>query len=73
MARYRITSCNQCPDRTPGCHGSCERYKQQKAELEATKEEHNKQKAIQAGLDAALYESVNRTAKRTGYRDRKGR
>ena len=71
MSRFKITCCMDCPDRIPGCHGYCERYKQQKTELEATKEEQNKKRAIQAGLDASLYDRVERTAKRTHYRENK--
>ena len=73
MDRYKITCCWCCPDRMPGCHGSCDKYKAEKAEYEATMEKQNKQKAIQAGLDASLYASVERTAKRTNYRERKGK
>lgn len=29
--------CKGCEDRAVGCHGSCERYKQYKAELAAAK------------------------------------
>ena len=73
MDRYKITCCFGCVDRQPLCHSVCERYKQQKAEYDATKEEQNRKKAIAAGLDANLYASVERTAKRTHYRDRKGK
>lgn len=73
MDRYKITCCWCCPDRIPGFHGTCEKYKAEKAEYEATKEKQNKQKAIKAGLDESLYKSVERTAKRTNYRERKGK
>lgn len=73
MTRFKITCCKDCPDRIPGCHGSCEKYKQEKAEYDATMEEQNRKKAVKAGLDASLYASVERTAKRTHYRDRKGK
>jgi hypothetical protein len=39
--------------------------------LDATNEEQNRKKAIKAGLDASLYERVERTAKRTHYRENK--
>lgn len=73
MDRYKITCCFCCPDRIPGCHGTCEKYKTEKAEYEATKAAQDKAKAIRTGLDASLYASVERTAKRTNYRDRKGK
>lgn len=28
----------ECPDRTPGCHGTCEGYKKRKADYERRKE-----------------------------------
>lgn len=69
MSRYKITCCMGCTDRHPGCHGSCDEYKQQKAEYDETKAEKDKRKAIEAGLDSCLYSSVHRIARRTNYRE----
>lgn len=44
-----IFTCKNCPDRKPGCHGKCERYKQCKAVYE----ERKKQERIRTGLNAA--------------------
>ena len=71
MARQKITCCFNCPDRTPGCHGYCDKYKQQRAEYDATKAEYDKQKAIEIGLDTFLYGSTRRTARKKNYRDNK--
>lgn len=47
-------SCKGCTERTPGCHGSCEKYKADKAEYEKLKAEHDRMKSIQSGLDQHL-------------------
>jgi hypothetical protein len=33
----KITVCKDCPDRSLGCHGTCEKYIQEKAKTEALK------------------------------------
>lgn len=74
MDRYKIDCCTKdCPDRSGVCHGTCKEYKKQRAELDETNKKQNQKKKIKAGLDANLYASVERTAKRTNYRDRKGK
>lgn len=36
MTQRTFPPCTRdCPDRIPGCHGSCEKYKTWKAEIEA--------------------------------------
>lgn len=40
--------CYKCPDRTPGCHGSCERYLAWKKEQDEQKEQIRRQKLIGA-------------------------
>lgn len=39
MGRVNIQCCLNCEDRHVGCHSSCERYKQERAEIEAAKAE----------------------------------
>lgn len=48
--RFQITCCKDCPDRHPGCHGSCEKYKAQRAEYDAKKAECMEKYNIAAGL-----------------------
>lgn len=43
-------SCYGCEKRSPGCHGSCETYKQERLEYEAQKAEIEKAKAISDGI-----------------------
>ncbi len=68
MARYKIDCCRDCPDRKPGCHGSCETYKQQKQEYEQTKEEKMKQAKIQQGLDEYKFDFGHKVTKKQIYR-----
>lgn len=37
MGRIKINCCLNCEDRHVGCHGTCERYKRERAEIEAAK------------------------------------
>ena len=71
MSIDRITCCYQCPDRFPGCHGSCEKYIQQKAEFDKAKAEVRKKKDIQMGLDRCLCDRIHKSVKKN--HNRKGR
>lgn len=61
-------SCKDCKDRFPGCHGTCETYKQEKAEFDRKKEELRKRKDIEAGLNQHFYDSFHKITKWTDYR-----
>jgi len=37
-----IRSCHGCKERRPGCHSTCEKYKQEKAKYEKDKESYKK-------------------------------
>lgn len=37
MGRIKINCCLNCEDRHVGCHSSCDRYKQERAEIDAAK------------------------------------
>ena len=68
MAIDRITCCYQCPDRFPGCHGSCEKYIQQKAEFDKAKAEVRKKKDIEVGLTSCLCDRINKSVKKNHHR-----
>lgn len=70
MARYKIDCCHNCPEREPGCHGICQKYKEQRAEFEETMAEVKKKHSVQKGLSNALFDNIERTNKRL---NRKGR
>ena len=45
------TVCLDCPDRFPGCHGTCKKYLEAKAELEAEKVIVREQKLKNRDID----------------------
>lgn len=47
-----IAPCYHCPDRSPGCHSECERYRAYRAEHE----EIRKKRAEEFKVDAAFAE-----------------
>ena len=68
MARFKISCCQNCPDRYPGCHSHCEKYIQEKAEYDATMAEKRKEAEIRNGLNSFLYNSIEKTNKQINYR-----
>ena len=46
--------CKDCPDRYPGCHDNCEKYK-------AAKEKHNAAAKTKLELDAIRADNIRRT------------
>lgn len=70
MARYKIDCCFQCEDRQPGCHGSCEEYKKQRAEMDETKAAIMKRYEVKVNLDGCLFDSIHRSTKRVNYRNK---
>lgn len=70
MARYKITCCKDCEDRQPGCHGSCEKYAQEKAEYDETMTQKRKEYEIKMGLDSFLFDTIHNNTKRMHYRDK---
>ena len=65
-----ITCCYQCPDRFPGCHGSCEKYITAKAESSAKMEEIKKRQVIQHGLKEYRYDGIHKVMRRRNYRSK---
>ncbi len=64
----KITCCKDCANRHPACHGSCEKYIQQKAELDARKAEARKQYEINKGITQFRYDGINKICKTRIYR-----
>jgi hypothetical protein len=61
-----ITCCKDCHDRFPGCHGSCEKYKKQRAEYDALKRPFVEKGMVRQGLEDEKYRSVERAYKHRG-------
>ena len=68
MGRCKIECCYKCENRAPCCHSTCEEYKKQRAELDATSEEKRKQHEIESGVKGILIDAIERNNKRTHYR-----
>jgi hypothetical protein len=68
MDRYKITCCLGCVDRNPGCHSVCEKYIQQRAELDESKAEDRKKHNIEYGLNASLIAGIQKNAKKNNRR-----
>ena len=61
-------SCKDCPDRHPGCHAACEKYKAEKAAHEAIRAENARIGAIKGGLTSYQITIAQRNRKRAGRR-----
>ena len=70
MARYKITCCHNCEKRFPGCRGSCDEYKTQRAELDATRAETKLAHDTAFNLNCFYYDSVHKRTKRVNYRNK---
>ena len=63
-------SCRGCENRYPGCHGSCETYKQERIAYDKQKEELDRQRETWGGVygqRARAVEKAYRRNKRRGY------
>jgi hypothetical protein len=73
MARLKIDCCKpDCPKRSGECHGTCEKYKKQRAELDATNAEKAKEREAQSSLNGFKAENIHRYKKRINNRNRYG-
>lgn len=64
-------TCNGCERRFPGCHGSCDKYKVEKAEHEARKEKERQQTRLDDYQRKASLRSRDRRGKKWGSLDRR--
>lgn len=71
MARYKIDCCTPgCPGRSGDCHATCKEYKQQRQEMDETKEEQQKKEAIKRGLNEYKFDFGHKVSKRDVYRSK---
>ena len=70
IGRKKTNCCYGCPDRTPGCHGSCEEYKAWRAEYDAQKAEGMKIYELNYGLVAQRINGIKRATNRRLYRSK---
>lgn len=55
--------CRYCTERYPGCHGSCEKYKEDREDWDRKIEYLNSDKEIQAYTEIKKYQYMDRQAK----------
>ena len=67
-----IYSCKDCCNRFPGCHGSCETYKAERAEYDKEKAKIEFEKKIDAGLYKQREAAIRKGAKWCNVRLVKG-
>jgi hypothetical protein len=70
MAIDKITCCKDCENRQPGCHGTCEKYLTQRAELDAVKVAQRKKNNINQGLNEFRYDGINKVMAKRNYRSK---
>ena len=65
QGRLKITCCNGCTDRVadPNCHGYCEKYLSQRAELDKSNAEMRKKQEVAWGLNEQKFDSYHRIEK----------
>lgn len=67
-------TCKDCPDREPGCHGYCKKYKREKEEFEKLKLENRKDFDVDEYVIEKAVNKKNRRAKEKAKNKRyKGR
>ena len=59
----RIKCCRECTERHLGCHGTCERYKAEQAEMQASREEIRKQKEKDIPYENYKFASIDKMRK----------
>lgn len=63
--RYNaVTVCKDCTERHMGCHGTCERYKAQKAERDAERDAINRKKMNEYAMESHKRETQDYWRKR---------
>lgn len=67
-----IYSCKDCGDRHPGCHGTCEKYKADKAQHDEMKAKMEFEKKIDAGLYKQRERAIRKGAKWCNVKNVKG-
>ena len=75
MARQtKIDCCYNCPDRVadPNCHGYCEKYLIQRAELDVANKERQKQSRLVQDITGTLVDGARRARKRSRRRKTDG-
>lgn len=65
-----ISCCKDCPDRAPRCHGRCERYLKERAELDAKNEYIRKQNIVEDYFMTTTQNALDNMARRQIVKNR---
>ena len=68
--RYAITCCKDCPERYPGCHGKCEKYKKARAEYDEKMAEHRKKYDVACSIAKQHSDSIQRITRNQHYKSK---
>lgn len=64
-------TCKGCEKRVPGCHGSCDKYKEEKAAHEARKEKKRQKTQLDEYQSKAIQRSISKRGRKWGTLDRR--
>lgn len=64
MANLPFTCGRDCPDRQPGCHSKCEKYKRERAEYDKRKSEEDAKRSVYYYTTETYGKNFNDLAKR---------
>lgn len=65
-----MACCKDCPDRAPHCHGKCERYLKERAELDALNEKIRKDRLVEDYYRTTTSHALGDLAKRRIVKNR---
>lgn len=64
-------TCKGCEKRVPGCHGSCDKYKEEKTAHEARKEKKRQKTQLDEYQSKAIQRSISKRGRKWGTLDRR--
>lgn len=63
-----VTVCHRCTDRHIGCHGTCERYLEQRAEMDRIRAEQRKNELVREAIISRVIEASDKSKKKKNKR-----
>ena len=61
-----ITACHRCTERHVGCHSTCDRYREQREELDRIRAEQHKDALISSAVIERVLKTIDHVSKRRG-------
>lgn len=63
-----VTVCRRCTERHIGCHGTCERYLEQRAEMDRIRAEQRKKELVREAIISRVIEASDKSKKKKNKR-----